>query len=412
MERFSKVTIRENAQSKEVKIGTAVKADFQKSIIGKWQSLIDTAARLANVPSGLIMQLQENTIQVFLKSDTDGNPYKEGEEAKLIYGLYCETVIGTQEKLLVPDARNSDVWKANNPDVDINMISYLGFPINWPDGEVFGTVCLLDKKENHYNKDFEDLLFQVKQHIESDLNLQFLNHDLAKKNMLLQERDNIKSRFLSLMSHDIRGNIATMDEFLKLLINDFDQYAAQDLEEILKSLSETASTTNDTLHDLLNWSMKDVVHLDPEFKLVNLIEVIEKILLHFKQVILLKNIHVSKSYYSNDILIETDQNMLEVALRNIVSNAIKYNLDNGELIIQVDFEAGKHQIIIQDTGKGMSQDTLSKLFKYDKNHSLGTRGESSAGIGLMLSKEFLDKLGAEVSVTSEIGKGTTFTIKI
>ena len=76
------------------------------------------------------MKLNEETIEVFVKSNTEGNPYKTGEEAKLIYGLYCETVIGTQKQLLVPDATKSKVWNENNPDVDINMISYLGLPVN------------------------------------------------------------------------------------------------------------------------------------------------------------------------------------------------------------------------------------------------------------------------------------------
>lgn len=412
MQRFSKVTIREHTQSKEVKIGDAVKGDFQKSVIAKWQSLIDTAARIANVPSGLIMQLNENTIEVFLKSETDDNPYKEGEEAKLIYGLYCETVIGTQKKLLIPDARKSDIWKKNNPDVDINMISYLGFPINWPDGEVFGTVCLLDKKENHYNKDFEDLLFQLKQHVESDLAFHLLNHDLAKKNVQLQQQDNTKSRFLSLMSHDIRGNIAMISEFLKLIINDFDLFAKEDLQEILYALNQTAASTHETLEDLLNWSKKDVAMLQPDIKSVDLIEVIEKILIHFKEGIILKSIRLSKTYYANHVIIETDENMLTVAIRNIISNAIKFNQDNGKLNIRVDFENGTHTIRIEDTGIGITPEALSTLFKYNETYSKGTRGESSAGIGLMLSKEFLNKLGAKVSVESEIDKGTSFIVEI
>ena len=150
MDRYSKVTIRGEQQSKIVKIGSSLKPDIEKAIIEKWQSIIDTGARLVDVPSGLIMRLKEQTIEVFLSSKTTNNPYKAGEQAELVYGLYCETVIGKQQKLLVSDATKNEVWKDDNPDVEINMISYLGYPLNWPDGEVFGTVCLLDNKENQY----------------------------------------------------------------------------------------------------------------------------------------------------------------------------------------------------------------------------------------------------------------------
>src|SRR6056297_1282758 len=164
-EKYANVIIRSRNESKKVKIGSASKPDISLTVMRKWQSLLDTVAKIVNVPSALIMRLNENSIEVFLKSRTEGNPYEKGEEAKLIYGLYCETVIGTQEKLMVPDATKSEVWSKNNPDVDINMISYLGFPINWPDGEVFGTVCLLDNKENNYNDNFKKLLHLTKKHI-------------------------------------------------------------------------------------------------------------------------------------------------------------------------------------------------------------------------------------------------------
>jgi hypothetical protein len=144
-DRYAKIIIRDPCEIKQVKIGSKLKPDITSSIIEKWQSLLNATAKIMGVPAGLIMKLNEDSIEVLLKSSTSGNPYEVGEEAKLIYGLYCETVIGTQKKLLVPDATKDPIWKDNNPDIDINMISYLGFPLNWPDGECFGTVCILDK---------------------------------------------------------------------------------------------------------------------------------------------------------------------------------------------------------------------------------------------------------------------------
>ncbi len=128
------------------------------------------------------MRLNIDNIEVFLKSNTDGNPYHVHEKADLVYGLYCETVIGTQNQLIVPDATKNEIWSKSNPDVDINMISYLGVPINWPDGECFGTVCVLDNKENYYNEDFINLINQIKQHIELDLELLLSNIELKELN--------------------------------------------------------------------------------------------------------------------------------------------------------------------------------------------------------------------------------------
>ena len=104
---------------------------------------------------------------------------------------------------MIPDARKIPIWAENNPDVDINMISYLGFPINWPDGEVFGTVCILDKKENHYSDLMIDFLNQMKLHIESDLKILNYNVELEEKNKMLEALNATKTKFLSLISHDV-----------------------------------------------------------------------------------------------------------------------------------------------------------------------------------------------------------------
>lgn len=413
MEKYSTINIRESKESKTVKITSDSKPDIDSSIIEKWQSLIDTFAKILNVQSGLIMRLNEKTIEVLLKSNTDGNPYEAGEEAKLIHGLYCETVIGTQKKLLVPDATKSPVWNSNNPDVDINMISYLGFPLNWSDGECYGTVCVLDNKENHYNTDFIDLLSQIKLHIETDLQILLKNYELKEKYTQLDQLNNVKTRFLSLISHDVRGSIGTVDEFLKLIISDFNNFDKSELLPILSSLSTNASTSFQTLESLLKWSKNDLLQLEPEIISLNIVDVIENILSSYQQTINIKRLTIAKEYYSEDAYISGDEKMIKVIIRNILSNAVKYTNKNGTIFIRIHLVDKQHIIEIEDTGIGMNQSSVDKLFSYDNTHShQGTEGESSAGIGLILVKEFIDKNNARISVESELGKGSIFRITI
>ena len=120
-------------------------------IIRKWQEIVNLTAEIMHVPSALIMRVEPPNIKVFVSSETKGNPYEQDEVASLDTGLYCETVMKTREPLLVPDALRDEQWQSN-PDVKLGMISYLGVPIVWPDGEVFGTICVLDKKPNEYRE--------------------------------------------------------------------------------------------------------------------------------------------------------------------------------------------------------------------------------------------------------------------
>lgn len=104
--------------------------------------------------------------------------------------------------------------------------------------------------------------------------------------------------------------------------------------------------------------------------------------------------------------------MISVILRNIISNAVKFSYQSGELIVEIRERDNSHEVVIKDSGLGMDKEKLDNLFKFDRNHSTGTNGESGTGIGLMLSKEFIDKLGYTISVYSTPGKGSTFVLTL
>lgn len=149
--------------------------------LAKWQNIVDIMARLMGIPAALIMRLVASDIEVFVSSRSEGNPYHPKDHEHFAgSGLYCETVINTNRKLLVPNALADDDWK-DNPDIKLNMISYLGFPIVLPDGRPFGTICVLDNKENVYNETYEELLRNFRDIIQTQLELIYMNHVLGEE---------------------------------------------------------------------------------------------------------------------------------------------------------------------------------------------------------------------------------------
>jgi len=156
-------------------------------ILSQWQTILDTLAELCQVPAALIMRMVNSDIEVFVSSKTSGNPYNVGNSEKLIgSGLYCETVIRTKKKLLVPNALKDKHWK-NNPDIKLNMISYLGFPLLMPNGEPFGTICVLDNKGNAHSKAFEHLVDSFRYIVEAHLALLYMNFELGDENKRLND---------------------------------------------------------------------------------------------------------------------------------------------------------------------------------------------------------------------------------
>jgi GAF domain-containing protein len=157
------------------------------SVLQKWQGIVDLIAELVGVPAGLVMRIVQDDIEVCVSSNTAGNPYKRGDKEHLLKsGLYCETVIRTKDRLLVPNALLDTDWK-NNPDVRLNMISYLGFPILLPNGRPFGTICILDNKENRYSHTYERLILNLRDVIQGHLELLFMNHVLGEENKRLTD---------------------------------------------------------------------------------------------------------------------------------------------------------------------------------------------------------------------------------
>lgn len=145
---------------------TAIPAEM----IARWQSMVNILAELLDVPAGLIMQAEPPNHRVVVSSKTPQNPYAEGTSFVLHTGLYCDTVMEANADLLVHDAAASKQWR-NNPDLEHGMSFYHGFPLSWPNGRIFGTICVLDRKDNPKAARYRDLLAEFKASIDVDLTL-------------------------------------------------------------------------------------------------------------------------------------------------------------------------------------------------------------------------------------------------
>ena len=153
--------------------------EIPSHIVRKWQEMIDLVAEIMHVPSALIMKVESPNIKVFVASESKKNPWKRDEVAPLSGGTYCETVMATRQLLLVPNARQDDEWKSN-PDIELGMISYLGLPITWPDGDIFGTICVLDSKRNEYSEVYSKLLLHCRDVSQADLRSLVTIHELEQ----------------------------------------------------------------------------------------------------------------------------------------------------------------------------------------------------------------------------------------
>lgn len=137
--------------------------------VSNWQRMVDLIARLAEVPASLIMRTNAPQHGVFLRNDAQDNPYEVGMQFTLNEKLYCQGVL-KEGALLVEDAACDPRWQ-NNDDMEHGMRFYAGFPLYWPDGSVFGTICVLDRQRNPKALMFLEGLKEFARLIEADLKL-------------------------------------------------------------------------------------------------------------------------------------------------------------------------------------------------------------------------------------------------
>lgn len=136
-------------------------------IMEKWQRMVNIMSKLLHVPTGFIMKVNAPDIQIFTANVADTNPYHAGQNFELA-GLYCEEVMKSDDSLCVPDALKDPEWD-NNPEIPAGFVYYLGYPIHWPTGKMFGTICVQDYKNNSYATDNKDLLKEFRSVCEHDL---------------------------------------------------------------------------------------------------------------------------------------------------------------------------------------------------------------------------------------------------
>ena len=227
--------------------------------VGGWQKIVNVIAEIFKVPAALVMKVEPSEITVFVSSESEGNPYQRGEKARLNTGLYCETVMETRQRLLVPDALADKKWNAN-PDIELGMISYLGFPIAWPGGEIFGTICVLDRKNNSFSALHERLLVQFRDAIESDLKtLSALDVRLNEETRArLAEAERSRRALLSIIEDRQQAEEALRESERRY------REMLQNVQLVALMLDERGRLTfcNDFLLELTGWQREEITGAD------------------------------------------------------------------------------------------------------------------------------------------------------
>ncbi|NLD38359.1 MAG: hypothetical protein GX654_15975 [Desulfatiglans sp.] len=163
-----------------------------EDILNEWQGLLNETSEILGVPAGLITRLDGKEIEILLSSKTEGNPYPADYVSTYPdSGWYCEYTLKSNGLNLIPNALLDPMWKDNPAAVDLHMLSYVGMPIERPDGGQFGTVCFIDNKQNTHNELHIRLIAQIKKMVELTLRIVEAKEEIDKRDRLINDLSRI-----------------------------------------------------------------------------------------------------------------------------------------------------------------------------------------------------------------------------
>lgn len=246
--------------------------------------------------------------------------------------------------------------------------------------------------------------------------LENLNEELVVQNELitsqkldLERINSVKNKFFSVVSHDLRSPIAT----LKMLFNTYfsGQLTKDQMDDLLKKLQKSTYDTADFLDNLLEWSksqlegmMVNAESFQIQPMLSRTLEILSPQLLE-KQLLVYNNLdHTAYAF--------ADKNMINVVLRNLMCNSIKFCAAGDTITVNFKTTAQSLLISIEDTGIGITPEDQLKIFQLDHSTSQGTSGEQGHHIGLVLCKDMVEQNKGKIWFESTLGVGTTFYIEI
>lgn len=243
---------------------------------------------------------------------------------------------------------------------------------------------------------------------QSALELQRLNVQLRASENELQEINASKDKFFSIIAHDLRSPFVSLLGYTELLNDSIGEMSQAEIRESVTNLHSAGKTLFRLLENLLSWSRIQTGRLVLRPTIVDAFDLAHQVTSLFSGNAMQKEV-VLRNTISPELYAFADPQLASTVLENLVSNAIKFTPRGCSVTISARELEDFIEIEVRDTGVGISEKDISKLFQIDGHHSTyGTEKEEGTGLGLVLCDELLVKSGGSISVSSELGKGSAF----
>lgn len=298
--------------------------------------------------------------------------------------------------------------------IELNIKGYVGTALYNKKGKANGILCAMSRSKLQLPPQAEDILRIVGARITAEIERIKAEKALLTSQENLKKANASKDKLFSIISHDLRHPFNALIGFSNLLNKSIDNNDINKIKKYTNIIHDVSTQTFTLLNNLLEWSMTQNKTIQPYMENINLTEVTNSVIESLDQMAQHKEIKIETSIYPK-LTVFVDKNMITSILRNIISNAVKFSHHGGKVNVNEVTNNNGTTISVTDKGVGIKPTDLKKLFKLESHFTTrGTESEKGTGLGLLLCKEFIDKLQGQIWAESKLEKGTTihFTIPL
>ncbi|MBS1526631.1 MAG: GAF domain-containing sensor histidine kinase [Bacteroidetes bacterium] len=314
---------------------------------------------------------------------------------------FCGHVILQDHLFEIQDTlKDERFWDNPNVTDGLKVRFYAGYPLITASGHRIGSICVIDTEPKSLNETQKFALGVLSDNI-------IKIAELRIKNKRLNHMAETQKKMTSILAHDVRSPLVSLRsiiEYKRLGMIDEDES-----EQLLEVALEQLNNTVEMVDDIVDWGESQLKFVGVTKEVVSLREITENIFGYEALKARLKNNKMQNQV--NGTQLYTDKHALTFIIRNLVSNANKFT-ENGIISVSATQKNNHVYISIKDTGTGMDASVASKLFSSKTVSMTGTRNEKGNGLGLLLINEYIRKLEGSITVESEAGKGSAFTIRL
>ena len=370
--------------------------------------IIQQAADLTGAEAASILLLDPQTRQLHFRASSNAGHHEMVNIPVPLDSSIAGAILTENRPMLISDVSKDPRWNpVVSKTIQFKTKSILGVPMHAVDRQPIGVLEALNKQNGRFTRENAKTLVILADIAGVAIERARLSENLQQAYQELNELDQLKTDFIAIASHELRTPLSVIMGYVSFLREEANESQASQLDSVMNA----AVHLRDLIQAMLNLRYVDAGEATLNLKSIDLIEFSRDIAAAFQETAVAKQQTITIQLPSSPLLVQADINILEVAINNLMNNAIRFTPDGGDIQIRLKQQGSEAWFSISDNGIGIPQDKLERIFnRFYQLEPAMVRQHGGLGIGLSIAKDLVELQNGRIWVESVENQGSTFTV--